>query len=384
MKQRRRQQGSVLIYVVIGAATLIALAALSTETGRAWHTKNQLQAAADSSSLAGVGNLLTNNFQTVDESGAITAATNMVGNHTATGSTLGVGPPSDVEVGSWNLVTQTFTPLPGNTNPNQVRAVHVITRRDGVANGPMQTIFGQVVGMASIDVNSDAVAYWGFAGSAGIGEVDLPIAIDCCAISGNTPGATCTQDYCTTVQANPPNPCPWAGGTTSCLEFYATPDQNACWTEFDEVHPSISTPGLSNIVNNNNTIPISGNPIYLDNGNKTPVLRDIQDRFLGNGNFAGNPAGSDLDPLVPGIDSWVVRLPVVECQNPGSNCSGGSQSDIVGFVCFDIHEVIISGGVKLIKGDFLCSSDPRCTNVGLGPGGTGPGGISAAYPVIVQ
>ena len=157
-QRRRRERGSVLIYVVIGAATLIALAALSTETGRAWHTKNQLQAAADSSSLAGVGNLLTNNFQTVDESGAITAATNMVGNHSATGTTLGVGPPTDVEVGSWDLATETFTPLPGNTDPNQVRAVHVVTRRDGVANGPMQTIFGQVVGVASIDVNSDAVA----------------------------------------------------------------------------------------------------------------------------------------------------------------------------------------------------------------------------------
>ena len=50
-------------------------------------------------------------------------------------------------------------------------------------------------------------------------------------------------------------------------------------------------------------------------------------------------------------------------------------------MCFDIHEVDVTPS-KIIKGDFLCPSDPRCSNLGLGPGGTL--GIAAAYPVIVQ
>lgn len=379
-RDRRRQNGSAMIYVVIGATALIGFAALATETGRAWYAKNQLQAAADSSALAGVAKLLTGNFTTVDEAGARTAATNMVGQHKASGTVLSL-PAADVEAGSWDLATETFTALPGNTNADVMRALRVITRRDGNANGPLTTILGQAIGVASLDVNADAIAYMGFAGTAGPGEVDLPIAIDCCAISGNTPGSACTQNYCDTIQNNPPNPCSWNGTTTSCLEFHSTPEQNACWTEFEGDNPSINTPGLTDIVNNNNPYAIEG-PIFLDNGDKVPVLRDIDDRFRGNGNFAGNPAGTDTDSDGT-VDSWVVRLPVVECQNPGDNCAGGDPSNVVGFVCFDIHDVETTPA-KIIKGDFVCPTDPRCSNLGLGPGGTLPSGISASYPVIVE
>ncbi len=378
--RRRRQNGSVMLFVVIAGAALIGLVALSTETGRAWYTKNQLQSAADAAALAGVGNLLTNNFQTVDEAGARAAATAQVGLHDSFGTALTV-PASDIEAGSWDVTNEVFNALPGSTDPNLVRAVRVATRRDASTIGELPTIFGQALGVASVPVSSDAIAYWGFAGSAGPGEVDLPIAIDCCAISGNSPGSACQQDYCSTITTTPPNPCAWNGTTTSCLEFHSTPEQNACWTEFDGSSPSINTPGLSDIVNNNNPFAIDG-PIYLDNGDKVPVLRDIQDRFLGNGNFAGNPAGTDTDGDGT-IDSWVVRLPVVTCQNPGPNCAGGSPAPVVGFVCFDLHEVIPTPD-KIIKGDFICPSDPRCDIDGLGPGGTIPGGVSAGFPVLVE
>ena len=53
------------------------------------------------------------------------------------------------------------------------------------------------------------------------------------------------------------------------------------------------------------------------------------------------------------------------------------------FICFDLHEVIVTPD-KIIKGDFLCPTDPRCDTTGLGPGGSVPGAISAQYPVIVD
>jgi hypothetical protein len=201
--------------------------------------------------------------------------------------------------------------------------------------------------------------------------VDLPIAIDCCAVSGSA----CNQNYCDTVSNTVPNPCLLANGdTTSCLEFFSTPEQNACWTVFDGVSSAVSVPDLTDIVANGNSGDIGDDPIYLDNGTKTPVVQDVKDKFDAEG------SDTDGDGIV---DSWVVSLPVVECQNPGDQCASGDTQHIVGFLCMDIREIIVTPD-KLIKGDFICSTDPRCDKSGFGPGGTCVGCISADYPVIVN
>jgi len=370
----KAEGGAILVFVTIALTALVGFAALSTETGRAWQTKNQLQEAADSAALAGAGSLLSSDFTMVDEAGARTAAIAYGSQNWAGDQALTVGA-SDVQVGSWDMALQTFTPLPGNTDPDVVRAVRVITRRDGVLNGPINTIFGQALGLNSIPVNTDAVAEWGFAGGGGPGVADLPIAIDCCAVAGNSPGQECSLDYCEVVTNTVPNPCLLSNGeTTSCLEFFSTPEQNACWTAFDPDHPSVSVPDMTDIVQNGNPDDIGDDPIYIDNGTKTPVVQDIKDRF--------DQEGTDTD--ADGIkDSWVVSLPMIECQNPGDQCAGGDTQYIVGFLCMDIHEVIVTPD-KLIKGDFICSTDPRCDKKGFGPGGGIAGSISADYPVIVN
>jgi Flp pilus assembly protein TadG len=366
----KREQGTVLVLVTIALGTLIGFAALSTETGRAWQTKNQLQAAADSASLAGVGNLFSADFSSVDESAARTAAMAYGPEHQALGVNVAIAA-ADVEVGSWDMASQTFTPLLGNTDPDVVRAVRVVTRRDTIMNGSLDTILGRIMGVDSLDINADAIAEWGFAGGGGPGIADLPIAIDCCAVAG----PACNQSYCDTVSNTVPNPCLLSNGeTTSCLEFFSTLEQNACWTAFDGSHPSVSVPGMTDVVENGNSSDIGNDPIYLDNGTKTPVVQDIKDKFDAEG------SDTDGDGIV---DSWVVSLPVVECQNPGDQCAGGDTQNIVGFLCMDIREIIVTPD-KIIKGDFICSSDSRCDKTGYGPGGGLIGSISADYPVIVN
>jgi hypothetical protein len=301
--------------------------------------------------------------------------------HAALGTNLTIAA-ADVQVGSWNMATQTFTALPGNTDPNVMRAVRVVTRRDNSANGPINTILGRALGVNSIAVNTDAVAEWGFAGGAGPGVVDLPIAIDCCAVAGNTPGAECTLDYCEVINTIP-KLCVLEDGVTqiSCLEFHSTPEQNACWTEFDGGSPSISVPGMTDIVQGGNPDDIGNEPIYIDNGTKTPVVQDIKDRFDLEGTDTGSHAGHvDGDGIK---DSWIVGLPMIECQNPGDGCAGGDTQYIVGFLCMDIKEIEVTPG-KVIKGDFICSTDPRCDKTGFGPGGGIIGSISADFPVIVN
>jgi Flp pilus assembly protein TadG len=366
----KREDGAILVFVTIVLLALLGFAAWSTETGRAWQTKNQLQAAADSAALAGVENLLVDDFTTVDESAARTAAMTYGAEQVVLGTNLSVGA-ADVEVGSWDMASQTFTPLPGNTDPDVVRAVRVITRRDQTLNGPMSTILGRVLGVNSIDINTDAVAEWGFAGNTSPGMLPLPIAIDCCAVAG--PG--CTANYCETISNTIPNPCTLSNGqTTSCLEFFSTPEQNACWTGFSSDTSAVSVPMMDDIIANGNPDDVGTKPIYLDNGTKTPIVQDIKDKF--------DAEGSDTngDGVV---DSWVVSLPVVECQNPGDQCASGTPQQIVGFLCMDIHEIIVTPD-KLIKGDFICATDPRCDIPGSGPGGSLVGSISADYPVIVN
>jgi len=370
----KRENGAVLPFIMISFFVLLAFAGWATETGRVWQTKSQLQAAADSAALAGAGNLFSADFTVVDEGAARTAAMTYGAQHIALGANLTIAA-ADVEAGSWDMASETFTALPGNTDPDVVRAVRVATRRDDTANGPIDTILGRVLGVDSIAVNTDAIAYWGFAGNGGPGSVDLPIAIDCCAISGSRAGSTCSENFCRFVSNAIPNPCPLSSGeTTSCLEFHSTPEQNACWTAFKTDSPSVSVPDMTDIVQNGNSTEVGDDPVYIDNGTKTPVVQDIKDRF--------DAEGTDTDG--DGInDSWLVTLPIIECQNPGDQCASGDPQYIKGFLCMDIHEILVTPE-KIIKGDFICSTDPRCDIKGFGPGGTILGSISADYPVIVN
>jgi hypothetical protein len=378
-ERKASSRGSVMIFVVIALGALLAFVAWATETGRITTTRNQIQAASDSSALAGTGALLINNFTQVDPAAAVTAAQTYGGQHVAGGVTLAF-PAADVETGSWDLTTSTFTPLPGSTDPNLVRAVRVTGRRDPTANGPLPAVFGNVVGFSNFNVGASAVGYIGWAGLAGPGEIELPIVIDCCAVSGST----CSQYDCQAIATNPPNPCPrtFDGKIVTCLEFFATTNQNACWSEMDPSSPSVNSPGLQDIVQNGNTTTVGTDPIFIDNGTKTPVVDEIHDKFYGLGNYSGNPSGTDTDG--DGIiDSWKVGFPMVECQNPGDHCAGGTAADIVGFVCFDLQEVEVTPS-KVIRGEFACPSECAGAGATLGPGGTVVGGISATYPVLVQ
>jgi hypothetical protein len=75
---------------------------------------------------------------------------------------------------------------------------------------------------------------------------------------------------------------------------------------------------------------------------------------------------------------------VVECQT-GIYCSNGSETEIVGFVCFEVREVETVPG-KIIRGRFLCPTEPlfeaEC-DITTGSGGD-DFGIRADIPVLVQ
>lgn len=390
IERRRNERGSVLVFVTIALVALLAFAAWSTETGQAWTAKGQLQAASDSAALAGAGELLDPNAGQPANPGAAVAAAQAFG---AQNHSIGVAitiPAADIETGSWDMETRTFTPMPGSNDPEQVRAVRVLGRRDDTANGPVPTVLGKIFGVDDIPIAATATAYIGFAGLMPPGTAVLPVAIDCCKISG----ADCDQDYCSYVATNPPNPKALvddpdlAGKMVTALEFSSSNGlQNACWTELDPVDSSINTPGLEDIIESGNPVPVGADPIYVDNGTKNAVLQEIYNRFHDAGAYANDPDGGGSDTNNNGVnDSWVIPLPIVECQYPGDGCAGGSSQEIVGVACFDVQEVS-AGSEKWIKGEFVCPGDPRWDDskcsVGFGPGGDVPT-IDAQYPVLVD
>lgn len=433
MKDRRGERGTVMVIAALAMTALLLFAALAIDVGLVWSSRTQSQNVADAAALAAASKMIA-------QSGSGPPSVDLVGaqkegnKYGGLNSTVGVpsvnvregdatGAGGDFTFGNWDLETRTFTELSGAAldDFNQVRAVRATVLMDDAVNKQSPSFLSNLIGRYGFDVKNEATAYLGFAGQWGGGDFDLPVAIDGCDIGGTA--GECGTDYCAAV-SSPPNPCPtpelrWPQGETNvtCLEFSSTPEQNACWTAYDGGSSSVNTPVLEGIIDNGNPDDFeAGDEAYLDNGEKEAALMHLRNRFYGCNNagkncgngvsgspqqrgfdrYGPNPAGSPA--TAPAIDSWVVMLPVFECQ-PGTNCSGGTPFKINGGVCFEIREILSSGGdygdsLHKIKGRFLCPDSDDATEVALfnqycrdaadpGPGGCN-WGISAKHVVLVE
>ncbi len=384
----REERGVAMVTVLVALVALIAAGALAIDVGLVWAARTQLQNATDAAALAGGANLIdkTGPTVTLTEADAAVLGQGMLNPSVAAPGGVVIDS-TDVTYGHWDLDTRTFDASVDLSDPEQVNAVDVVTRSDGVANSPIPAFMSRVLGRDSFNVTARATAYLGFAGRVGPGKLDLPIAIDCCKLRG----PNCEADYCDTISTTI-NPCPLSvpqsegANTVTCLEFHNTAEQNACWTQFDGDHPSVNTADVIDIIETGYQEEVDGLfPIFVDNGDKTPLISEIKSRMQGTGGYTGNAAGTDRYLPHTGVnDSWVVGLPVIECQSE-DHCSAGTAPKMVGFVCFEIREVLVTPD-KLIKGRFLCPTDPLFAECPIGPTGTGGDdfGIRADFPVLVR
>jgi len=366
---------------------LLAFASLAIDVGMVWAARTQLQGAADGAALAGARKIIDSSGN-VDQASTQAASQSIGAQNSAISASSIAIETSDIQLGHWDSTARSFDSSVDLSDPSVVNAVEVLARMDAVANGPVSAVLSRVIGIQSFDIQAIAIAELGYQGGAGPGEVDLPIAIDCCKIAG----ANCTDDYCATITANPPNACDLEDpqdtdtGQVTCLNFHNTADQNACWIAFDDSSPSVNTADLRDLVETGVQEPVSvSDSFYVDNGDKTPVIGEIDDRFQGTGGYVGDSQGTDRYPPFNGIkDSWVVKLPVIECQDE-DHCAGGGTAQLVGFVCFELREINVTPG-KVIRGRFLCPTDPlydECDAGGITGGGLNFG-IRADIPVLVR
>lgn len=181
------EDGAVLIFVVLAIVMFISFTALAIDSGHMVMVKNELQNAADAGALAGAALLFdptdgSINAVVSDEEAETIARANP---HAGTDATDSL----DVlaERGHWSFSTLTFTP---NSNTEQldgwegmsaedldeelafINAVKVTTTRENTA-----TIFAGFFGMFDTKIETDAVAYIGFASTISKDTVDIPFAI---------------------------------------------------------------------------------------------------------------------------------------------------------------------------------------------------------------
>lgn len=147
----KNNRGQVLVLVAISLVVILGFAALAIDLGYFYHTKNQLQGAADAAALAGAAAL-------PDETDARTAAVSYAFKNIASGSAVQVSsdgsntltPSNDITVGHWNGgYTAGGTPI----NAVQVRA-----RKTDKDTTGFPRLFGKIFDTTKQNINTEAIA----------------------------------------------------------------------------------------------------------------------------------------------------------------------------------------------------------------------------------
>ena len=378
-EDRRNDKGSVMVVAALALVALVLFAALAIDVGFMWSSRTQSQNVDDSAAIAAAQTMIVPDPTKPPvgkkfDGAAATAAGILYASQNSTVANPSVTlKDTDFTFGNWDLDTRTLE-AGDPANPNSMTGVRVNVRMDGIDNSRSPGLLSRILEKGGsrpfaqgFEVNNTAVAYLGFQGHFNPGEFDLPVALDSCRLTGDS---GCGTDFCTRTQTACPLERPQPDtDPLMCGEFSPTTTQNICWTAFDGSSPTINKKKLTDIVDRGNAGDVeAGDPVYLDNGDKTSTVDYIRDKFYGCGSF-NKAAGNTTEYGTTFPSSWVVKLPVVECQS-SAHCAGGDTFKIVGGVCFEIREVIApapgkkcsaptTGTGRFIKGRPLC---PDSTN----------------------
>ncbi len=145
-KFRGDEQGSFAVWTALSITTLFAVGALGIDMNYMYTTKAQLQNTADAAAMAAVKLL-------PDEEAALSDALNFVELNMSAAHHGSVVKASEVEFGSWDKETRTFSI--GGTLVNSVR---VIAQRSAANNNAAPTFFANFLGKSSADISVDAIA----------------------------------------------------------------------------------------------------------------------------------------------------------------------------------------------------------------------------------
>ncbi len=401
------ERGAVLVIVAISLVVLVGFVALGVDLGYFFVTRNELQNVSDGSALAGtrtLGNIyqgLSNEqqqgFDCSTTIGSTTCADSVramaievAAENRAGGVDMSV-PVGDVAIGQWD--GNTFTPtlqLPD--------AVQVVTRRDAVANGPINTFFARVLGIDQGSVTAIATAALSGLGQTSEGEVELPIGISRWFFDRSPNEAFCNTDI-QFYPSNDPASCAgwtsWEYGSNDITlrrildenPAYDSPRTIANETYFNFTGGTLSNPTfdalLSLFQRKGFDVHANGDYILINPlGDDVPANRYHDATGHGGVPFMeldkkGNwVQGKYPDGTLRNLHKWETTLPVYD----RGDCSNPNQSIlIVGFAEIELTDVLNSPD-KLVRGRVKCNIvddfDSR--------GGGGEYGIKGSIPGLVR
>jgi Flp pilus assembly protein TadG len=144
--RKRDRRGVSAIYLVFAVVLLSAWASIAVDWGLVQLAKTELLYAADAAARSGAMGLLTSSSQAQSDAIA-TAALNTCNNSPV------VLTASDIDIGTWDTSTRTFTV--GGSSPNAVR-VHA--SRTSAKGNAIPLTFARVLGINSCNANATAIA----------------------------------------------------------------------------------------------------------------------------------------------------------------------------------------------------------------------------------
>jgi len=145
-KLKLRRRGAIVVLAAIFLVVMLGLIALAVDLGYIALVKTQLQAAADSAALAGAA---ATNLSRADMEAE---ARRFAGANTAGGRAVQLTS-SDIESGTWDVASRTFTP-----SAQLGSAVRVTVRTADDTSGKTPLFFARVFGQGPVGQQASAVA----------------------------------------------------------------------------------------------------------------------------------------------------------------------------------------------------------------------------------
>lgn len=391
--------GAVIALVAIVLFVLLGVAAFAIDFGYRHVVRNELQNAADAAALAAASELgviysgityeeqQTYVFNPADivPIAQEAAMKNYAGN--ITNLTVNSG---DVVIGDWDFDASSGDPL--TVTLNQPDAVRVTTRRDGSANGPISTFFARIFNVDTMGITARATAALSGQGTAGEGDLTLPIGISKDWFDSQSGG------FC---------------GQTIAFSPSTDPDACAGWTTFTD-KPAQNNK-VKDILDGDILSPFTDTSTsfeYLNGDLSEGVFESLMTAFQNEGYDVDSiynpdnptqipsPVTSDPERVPLYDDDGVTQLRYPPCQG-ASGCTGPLryahewQTTVVVYDssdCTPSQDIRVAGFVQVVVYNVGMPSDKtvkariQCDYVEPGPtrGGGGDYGTKGSVPGLVE
>lgn len=338
---KKNQRGTVLVLFALLLLPLIGIASLAVDIGYVAVTRNELQNAADAAALAGAGKLgsiyknqsppLSLNSSQESEISSIASA---VAQENKSAGQAPYIQSSDIKIGIWDAVTNTFTyplpvALPAFTIPNAVRVTVRPNQNGSVPIGSVTTFFAKVFEISTVTVSATATA------ALSAPCMVQPDKLSPIVISDKSPYCSANPDIVFT--GNEPPPC-------------------GAWQTFDQV---ANTDNIKDLINTLMYI----KKCNIECGKNSSTETAIPGKDVGDTVNVMNGLSADVWECFqnlykcsrdPDTKVWTVSVPVVD-----RPCGQLNQvPSIVAFATVDIKGVTIGSGINVVVEGVACSSSP--------------------------